>query len=94
MLGNTPAYASFALAKAGRTEDAVTALEQGRARLLTAALDRDRADLALLTAQGHAELAGEYRRLAAEIVTEQEFDLPLSVIAATDRSSSATEAPY
>ena len=87
MLGNIPAYASFALAKAGRTEDAVTALEQGRARLLTAALDRDRADLALLTAQGHAELAGEYRRLAAEIVTEQEFDLPLSVIAATDRSS-------
>jgi CHAT domain-containing protein len=85
--GNIPAFASFALAKAGRAEEAVIALEQGRARLLAAALDRDRADLALLTAQGHAELAGEYRRLAAEIATEQELDLPLSLIGATNRSS-------
>lgn len=85
-IANIPALAAFALAMAGQAEHSVTALDQGRARLLTAALDRDRADLARLTAQGHADLAGEYRRLADEIVTE-ELDLPLNLIAATDRSS-------
>ncbi|MGA2827917.1 MAG: CHAT domain-containing protein [Streptosporangiaceae bacterium] len=86
-LANMPAIAAFALAQAGRTEDAATALDQGRARLLTAALDRDRADVARLTALGHADLAGEYRRLAAEIAAEQERDLPLTLIGATDRSA-------
>jgi CHAT domain-containing protein/tetratricopeptide (TPR) repeat protein len=86
-LANTPAIAAFALAQAGRTEDAVTALDQGRARQLTAALDRDRAEMVRLTALGHADLAGEYRRLAAEIVAERDRDLPLDVLGATDRAA-------
>ena len=86
-LAKWPAIAAFALATTGRTEDAVTALDQGRVQLLTAALDRDRADMARLTAAGQAALAAEYRRIAAEMAAHEAQDRSVTLSDATDRSS-------
>ena len=55
------AQAAFALAKTGDFSGAVVALEQGLARLLSEALDRDRADLERLKEVGRGELCDRYR---------------------------------
>jgi hypothetical protein len=56
--------AAYVLAKADAPAEAVVALEQGRAVLLSEALQRDRADLARLL-QGGSDLADRYQRAAA-----------------------------
>lgn len=86
-ISNVSTLAAFALARVDEAKEAVTALDQGRARLLTAALERDRADMARLAAQGHADLAEEYRRLAAETITEQELGPSTTLPDVADRSS-------
>lgn len=60
------AQAAFALAKVGDFAGAVEALEQGLARLLSEALERDRADLEQLKELGQGELCDRY-----QAVTEQ-----------------------
>ena len=60
------AQSAFALAKSGDFPSAVEALEQGLARLLSEALDLDRADLAQLQKLGKEELCDRY-----QAVTEQ-----------------------
>jgi CHAT domain-containing protein len=82
-----PGLAAFALAAAGRAAEAVTALDQGRARLLSMVLERDRADLAGLARRGDADLAEEYRRLATEIAREEEAGPPAVLSGAADMSS-------
>jgi CHAT domain-containing protein len=62
-----PARAAYALARAGRPQEASTSLERGRAFLLSEALERDRADLAILEAAGHEELADRYRAASDEL---------------------------
>lgn len=56
-----PARAAFALAETGNLPGAVTVLERGRARLLTEAHDRDRADLERLRESGREDLYARYR---------------------------------
>jgi tetratricopeptide (TPR) repeat protein len=60
-----PASAAFALARAGRLEEAVETIERGRARLLSEALELDRRDLERLPELGHADLYRRYRSAAA-----------------------------
>ncbi|PWK83754.1 CHAT domain-containing protein [Lentzea atacamensis] len=62
-----PAEAAYAMFRAGRSEDAVVALEAGRGQQLAEALERDRAELDHLAGTEHAELAGRYRVAAAEL---------------------------
>jgi CHAT domain-containing protein len=61
-----PQRHAFALARNGRLEDAVVAIEDGRALLLEDAAGR-RADLSRLEAAGHGELAARYARAAGRI---------------------------
>lgn len=61
-----PACAAYALARLGRPNEAVVALERGRARFLSEALARDRADLGAL-AGARPELAEAYRRAADRV---------------------------
>ena len=64
-----PASAAYALAQLNRLEEAIVALETGRARLLAEALEANRRDLERLPALGHGDLLALYRaetdRLAA-----------------------------
>jgi CHAT domain-containing protein/tetratricopeptide (TPR) repeat protein len=53
-------WAAYALARAGRSAEAVMAIEQGRARQLSVTLSRDTADLARLVAADES-LAARYR---------------------------------
>lgn len=53
--------AAVAYALSGHPDRAVMVLEQGRARVLGQALDRDRAELDRLAAAGHGELRDRYR---------------------------------
>jgi tetratricopeptide (TPR) repeat protein len=55
------AQAAFALAKVGDLPGAVETLEQGLARLLSEALERDRADLEQLKALGQGKLYDRYQ---------------------------------
>ncbi|MEL7354112.1 MAG: CHAT domain-containing protein [Cyanobacteria bacterium J06560_5] len=57
------AQAAFALAKVGDLPGAVVALEQGLARLLSEALERDRADLERLKTLGQGELCDRYQAI-------------------------------
>ena len=57
------AHAAYALAKNGNLQQAVVALERGRALLLTEVLERDRADLNRLKELGHLDLYENYRRI-------------------------------
>lgn len=59
-LQGMPGRMAFALAKKGDLARAVTALEHGRAKLLTEALDRDRADLEHLKNLGYQDLHDRY----------------------------------
>lgn len=60
-----PRWAAFALAAAGRTEEAVQAIEQGRARELTISAGRSAADVARL-AQSDLQLAETYEFALAQ----------------------------
>jgi tetratricopeptide (TPR) repeat protein len=59
-----PAMAAYALARRGRTAEAVTVLERGLALLLSEALDLQRADLARLAVAGGASIVDRYRQAA------------------------------
>jgi CHAT domain-containing protein len=61
-----PQRGAFALAKNGQLEDAVVAIEDGRALLLEHAAGR-RVDLSRLEAAGHGHLAARYARAAQRI---------------------------
>jgi len=64
------ADAAYALARNGQRRDAATAAEQGRAVLLSEALDRERALARLLATDSRAEvtaLAGRFRQSLARV---------------------------
>jgi len=61
------ARAAFALARSGRAQEAVAALETGRTVLLSEVLERDRADLEHLETLGRADLLRRYRDAADEV---------------------------
>src|SRR5208283_5254347 len=61
------ARGAYAYASAGDAKSAVQMLEQGRARLMADALERDRARLEQLPALGFAELYQQYTRSAQRI---------------------------
>ncbi len=63
-LRGVPSRAAFAYWKTGQPEQAVEALEAGRARLLGEALERQRRDLDNLPPLGHADLLERYRHAA------------------------------
>ncbi|MFE7840075.1 CHAT domain-containing protein [Streptomyces sp. NPDC057474] len=60
------AQAAYALAMENAPEDAVVALERGRALQLSEVLQRDRAQLDDLVAQGHGDIVRRYRRANQE----------------------------
>jgi hypothetical protein len=62
-----PAAAAFALCQAGALPPALVRLEWGRARLLSDALGRNRADLDVL-AQTHPQLAERYRLATGQVI--------------------------
>jgi CHAT domain-containing protein/tetratricopeptide (TPR) repeat protein len=62
-----PARTAYALAEADRLQDAVAALERGRALLLSEALERDRADLEQLATSGRGDLLRRYREAAMRL---------------------------
>jgi len=59
----TVSQAAYALAKLNKFEEAVVTLERGLARLLSEALQRDRADLEQLKTTDHTDLYDRYREL-------------------------------
>ena len=63
--------AAYALAKQDRLEEAVEALEHGRARLLAEALEQNRHDLERLPALGNGDLLARYRAAAGRIAVLQ-----------------------
>ncbi|WP_157442114.1 hypothetical protein [Actinoplanes awajinensis] len=65
-----PAAAAYAHLRLGETTTAVDRLEWGRARLLTDALERDRADLRAL-AETAPDLAARYRTAAVRLRTSE-----------------------
>jgi CHAT domain-containing protein len=62
-----PGEAAIAFVRTGRIEEAMLALESGRSLLLAEALDRDRANLESLAADGWQSLANSYRATAGEL---------------------------
>jgi CHAT domain-containing protein/tetratricopeptide (TPR) repeat protein len=58
--------AGYALARAGRLQEAVTMLERGQARILSESLARDTADLAALE-RDQSRLAADYRTAATAV---------------------------
>src|SRR5262249_11078535 len=70
-----PARTAYALVKVGELAEAVRALEAGQARLLTAALERDRADLEGLR-QSHPALHEDYVRTAGRVALLEAGPLP------------------
>ena len=66
-----PADAAVAAARAGWPDRAVLALERGRARMLSDALDRDRAQVSDLRDAGRAELAERFTLAAAELAVRE-----------------------
>jgi CHAT domain-containing protein/tetratricopeptide (TPR) repeat protein len=63
-----PDLAAYACARAGDLARSVTALEEGRARLLSEAMERERHDLERLTELGHAGLLERYRTAVDRLV--------------------------
>lgn len=74
-LQGLPGRMAFALAKMGNLSRAVTSLEHGRARLLSEALDRDRADLEHLEEFGYSNL---YQRYLAAVEESKALSESLS----------------
>ncbi len=66
-----PANAAVAAARAGFGDRAVLALERGRARMLSDALDRDRAEVSDLRDAGRADLAERFSQAAAELAARE-----------------------
>jgi len=66
------ANAAYALAKLDRFEEAVEAIEAGRARLLAEALEGNRRDLERLTELDHGDLLRRYRQAAERIASLQQ----------------------
>ena len=66
-----PARAAYALARLGLLEEAVVALESGRARLLAEALEQGRRDLERLPELGHGDLLAHYRAAADRVAALQ-----------------------
>jgi tetratricopeptide (TPR) repeat protein len=75
--GGIAESAAHALAKAVALEEAVTAIEQGRAVLLSDALQRDRADLEQLHDGPARALADRYRGCAARVRDLEAAALPV-----------------
>lgn len=65
--GQLGADAAFSAARAGLPPNAAVLLDQCRAALLSVVLERERADLARLRADGHAALADRYQRAAVRV---------------------------
>jgi CHAT domain-containing protein len=63
---------ALAMTGAGAYPDSLLVLEEGRAVLMSDALERDRADLAELAGAGHADLLERYRAVTAEIAALDE----------------------
>jgi hypothetical protein len=70
-----PSQAAYALARASDLEGAVTALESGRARLLSDSLERARASLGHLPEIGHEDLFKRYRRAARRLAVLEAAEL-------------------
>ena len=60
---NMAALAAYALTRAGKLTKAVEAMEQGRARLLAEAMERNRTDLERLPELGHKTLYDRYQAI-------------------------------
>ena len=60
---------AYALARLGRTTQAVVTLERSRAQVLSEALETERADLERLAAEGHGDLRDRYARAASVLHT-------------------------
>ena len=67
--------AALALAITGRTAEAATCIERGRARLLSETLERDHADLRDLSRNGHDELAVSYRAASEKLRAASSIEL-------------------
>ena len=65
------ADAAVANAKAGRAQRAVLAIERGRARMLSDALDRDRAQVGGLRDGGRSDLAERFTQAAADLAARE-----------------------
>ena len=73
--------AAYALARLGRLEEAVAALEGGRARLLAEALEQNRRDLEQLEPLDHGDLLARYRAAAERIADLLQQGTPISELA-------------
>ena len=62
-----PEEAAYASAKMGRLYNAVSALEQGRAQLLSEVMERNEADLEQIVALGRSELRDRFRKAARQV---------------------------
>lgn len=75
-LGQLPSFAAYAFTALGKPEEAVLALETGRARLLADSLERARADLKMLPDRGHGELYERYSSAASRLAELERVQLP------------------
>jgi CHAT domain-containing protein/predicted TPR repeat methyltransferase len=66
-----PAGTAYAFARLDRLEEAIVALETGRARMLAEALEANRRDLERLPASGHGDLLARYRAAADRLAALQ-----------------------
>jgi CHAT domain-containing protein/tetratricopeptide (TPR) repeat protein len=66
-----PAGAAYAFARLDRLEEAIVALETGRARMLAEALEANRRDLERLPASGHGDLLARYQAAADRLAALQ-----------------------
>lgn len=64
-MASLPVSAAFCHAESGKNSEAVLALEQGRALLLTETLERKAAELASLEDAGHSDLVRSYQKASA-----------------------------
>lgn len=73
MIGDLPAQCAYAFAKQGSMEQAVSAIEGSRARIMSESLDLGRRDLERLPELGYGRLYDEFKSLAAQL-RETEFE--------------------
>jgi hypothetical protein len=85
------ADAALGLSFARERRDAIVALEQSRALLLTEALQREQFDLERLRAKGRAELADAYERAAGRVAELERAELAGVAAPRPARSSLADE---
>jgi hypothetical protein len=70
-----PGEAAYVFARTGTLYDAVAALEQGRARLLSEVMERNEADLEEIVALGRSELRDRFREAARQLSELELADL-------------------